>query len=147
MEPVDSNLGNVGASSAARVSLPLGRRFRFRSGASLDRAASNPVKTASAATAMTLRELLFACEDFVVQTRKKYVSCDDGGLTPATSALGLGPPLPHLQRDWARRCHICTGTGLAAATSAATTLPYLRWDLSFVCSAQSRDADHWPCAR
>jgi hypothetical protein len=36
----------------------------------------------------------------------------------ATSALGLGSPLPHLHWDWARRCHICIGTGLAAATSA-----------------------------
>ena len=26
--------------------------------------------------------------------------------------------LPHLHRDWARACHICTGTGLAAATAA-----------------------------
>ena len=25
---------------------------------------------------------------------------------------------PHLHRDWAHRCHICTGTGLTAATSA-----------------------------
>ena len=25
---------------------------------------------------------------------------------------------PHLRRDWARRCHICVGTGLAPATSA-----------------------------
>jgi hypothetical protein len=37
---------------------------------------------------------------------------------PATSALGLGSPLPHLHWDWARPCHICTGTGLAPATSA-----------------------------
>ena len=28
-----------------------------------------------------------------------------------TSALGLGPPLPHLCRDWAHPGHICTGTG------------------------------------
>ena len=43
---------------------------------------------------------------------------------PATSALELNPPLPHLHRDWAHPhvtsapglgsppCHICTGTGL-----------------------------------
>ena len=30
----------------------------------------------------------------------------------------MGSPLPHLHRDWARPCHICTGTGLAPATSA-----------------------------
>jgi hypothetical protein len=40
------------------------------------------------------------------------------GTGAATSAPGLGSPLPHLRRDWARRCHICAGTGLAAATSA-----------------------------
>ena len=28
------------------------------------------------------------------------------------------PPLPHLHRDWARPCHICSGTGLAPAPSA-----------------------------
>ena len=28
------------------------------------------------------------------------------------------PDLPHLRRDWAQCCHICAGTGLAAATSA-----------------------------
>jgi hypothetical protein len=35
------------------------------------------------------------------------------GSLPATSAPGLGSPLPHLHREWARPCHICTGTGLA----------------------------------
>ena len=30
--------------------------------------------------------------------------CTETGLTPATSAPGLGSPLPHLHRDWARRC-------------------------------------------
>jgi hypothetical protein len=40
------------------------------------------------------------------------------GLTPATSALELGSPLPHLHWEWAHPCHICTGTGLTPATSA-----------------------------
>jgi hypothetical protein len=31
------------------------------------------------------------------------------------SAEGLGSPHPHLRRDWAHPCHICTGTGLAPA--------------------------------
>jgi hypothetical protein len=31
-------------------------------------------------------------------------------LTSATSAPGLGSPLPHLHRDWAHPCHIRTGT-------------------------------------
>jgi hypothetical protein len=35
----------------------------------------------------------------------------------ATSALGLGSSLPHLRRDWAHPCHICTGTGPTAASS------------------------------
>ena len=47
--------------------------------------------------------------------------CIETGLAPATSALGLGSPLPHLRRDWAHpvshlhqdcahRCHICIVT-------------------------------------
>jgi hypothetical protein len=31
---------------------------------------------------------------------------------------GLGSPLPHLRRDWAHPCQICSGTGLTPATSA-----------------------------
>jgi hypothetical protein len=49
-------------------------------------------------------------------------------LAPATSAPGLGSPLPHLHRDSAHRCHICTGTRLTAATSApglGSLLPHL----------------------
>ena len=30
---------------------------------------------------------------------------------PNESAPGLGSPLPHLHRDWARPSHICTGSG------------------------------------
>jgi hypothetical protein len=41
----------------------------------------------------------------------------------ATSAPGLGPPLPHLQWDWAHPCPICTSTGLAPATSAPGPAP------------------------
>ena len=54
----------------------------------------------------------------------------------------LGSTQPHLRRDWARPCHICTGTGLTPATSApglgtcpptsapelGTPRPHLRWD-------------------
>ena len=36
------------------------------------------------------------------------------GLAVAVSALGLGSPLPHLHRDRAHPCHICTGTRLCA---------------------------------
>jgi hypothetical protein len=38
-----------------------------------------------------------------------YYICSATGLTPATSAPRLGSPLPHLHRDWAHPCHICTG--------------------------------------
>jgi hypothetical protein len=44
---------------------------------------------------------------------------------PATSAAGLGSPLPHLRRDWARPCHICAGTG--------PTLPHLHRDWAHPC--------------
>ncbi len=39
------------------------------------------------------------------------------GLAPCpTSAPGLVSLPPHLHRDWAHPCHICTGTGLTPAT-------------------------------
>ncbi len=44
--------------------------------------------------------------------------CTGTGLTPPTSALGLGSPRPHLHWGWAHHAHICTGTGLAPPTSA-----------------------------
>ncbi len=37
--------------------------------------------------------------------------CTGTGLIPPTSAPGLGPPHPHLHRDWAHPIHICTRTG------------------------------------
>ena len=39
--------------------------------------------------------------------------CIRTGLTPATSASGLGSSRPHLHREWAHSGHICTGTGLS----------------------------------
>jgi hypothetical protein len=36
--------------------------------------------------------------------------CAGTGLSPATSAPGLGAPLPRLRRDWAHPCHVCAGT-------------------------------------
>ena len=69
--------------------------------------------------------------------------------TPATSAPGLGPPLPHpslhrdwahplpnLHQDWSHPCHICTGTGPTPATSApglGSTLPHLHRDWAHPC--------------
>ncbi len=61
------------------------------------------------------------------------------GSRPATSAQGLGSPLPHLHRDWAHPCHVCAGTWLTPchictrtpATSApglSPTLPHLHCD-------------------
>ena len=53
------------------------------------------------------------------------------GRTAATSAPGLGAPLPHLHRDWAHPLLICTGTGLTPATSApglGSLLPHLHRD-------------------
>jgi hypothetical protein len=47
--------------------------------------------------------------------------CIGTGLGPATSAPGLGSPVPPLHRDWARPCHICAGTaGLAPALELAS---------------------------
>ena len=41
--------------------------------------------------------------------------CTGTGLTAATSAPGLGSPLPHLLRDSAHHRHICAGTGTVSA--------------------------------
>jgi hypothetical protein len=63
--------------------------------------------------------------------------CTETGLTPPTSAPGLGSPLPHLHRDWACPCHICTGTGVAPSTSApgpGLPLPHLHRDWAHPCS-------------
>jgi hypothetical protein len=46
------------------------------------------------------------------------VICAGTGLNPATSAPGLGSPLSHLHRDWARPCHICAGTWRTALIGA-----------------------------
>ena len=62
--------------------------------------------------------------------------CTGTGLTPATSAPGLGSPPPHLHRDWANPCHICAGNGLTPATSApglGEPLPHLRRDWAHPC--------------
>ena len=58
------------------------------------------------------------------------------GPTPATSAPGLGSPLLHLHRDWARRCYIYTGTGPTPATSApglGPPLPHLHRNWAHPC--------------
>jgi hypothetical protein len=59
--------------------------------------------------------------------------CAGSGLTPHTSAPGVGSPrthlhwdfagpcLPHLRRDWAHACHICAGTGLTRCHICAGT--------------------------
>jgi hypothetical protein len=52
-------------------------------------------------------------------------------LTPPTSAPGLGPPLPHLPRDWAHPAHICAATWPSPSTSAPAPgppRPHLRRD-------------------
>ena len=59
------------------------------------------------------------CRDLASAHRTASEICTGTGRTPATSAPGLGLPLPHLHRDparclsaldWAHLCHICTGT-------------------------------------
>jgi hypothetical protein len=70
-----------------------------------------------------------------VQARARLADIGDGpahicagtgtGLAPATSAPGLGWPLPHLHRDWAHPDHICAGT---AATPQLRSLRYFLTD-------------------
>jgi hypothetical protein len=91
------------------------------------------------------------------------------GLTPATSATGLGSrlptsapglssPRPHLQRDRAHPAHICTGTGLTSAhictgtelapptsaTGQGSPRPHLHGDWAHLCPHLHRDWAH-PC--
>ena len=42
------------------------------------------------------------------------------GSAAATSAPGLGSSLPHLHRDWAHCCYICTGTARARVPLCST---------------------------
>jgi hypothetical protein len=49
------------------------------------------------------------------ETGQRDVMCVTCATIPATSAPGLGPPLPHLLGDWAHPCHICTRTGQRSA--------------------------------
>jgi hypothetical protein len=65
------------------------------------------------------------------QGRYRYDDAHPGQPGHWVAASGLGPPHTHLLLDWARRCHICFGTGLAAATSApglCSALPHPRRD-------------------
>ena len=69
--------------------------------------------------------------------------CAGTGLTPATSAPGLGSPLPRLHRDWAHPAHIGTGTGLSPATSApgpgSPRPTHLHRDWAYPCHICIRD--------
>ncbi len=67
--------------------------------------------------------------------------CAGTGLTPATSAPGLGSPPPHLRRDLAHPRHICAGTGLTLPTSAPrlrSSPPHLRRDCAHRCHVCTR---------
>jgi hypothetical protein len=66
--------------------------------------------------------------------------CPGTGLIPAasatglssrltTSAPGLGSSLPHLHRNWAHPCHICTGTGSGRVPHRAQASPHLQMRL------------------
>ena len=60
------------------------------------------------------------------------------------SAPGLGPPLPHLYRDWAQPCHICTGNGPTPAPSAPGLGPALP-DAAFHHDVSASDASTTAC--
>ena len=67
---------------------------------------------------------------FVLQTDSLLALAERGrgatfkvGSPAAASAPALGSPLPHLHRDWAHPCHVCTGTGLTTAAFERWTAP------------------------
>ncbi len=76
--------------------------------------------------------------------------------------VSVGQPLPHLHRDWAHPCNICTGTGLTLTKSASglgssapgigSPLPHLRQDRAHPASpplglGSQRSHVHWGRAR
>ena len=74
----------------------------------------------------------------VVATIRKanFFQCASDALVDIDGAVGLGSPLPHLRRDWAQPCHICTATGLTPAPSAprlGSALPHLHRDWAQPC--------------
>jgi hypothetical protein len=65
---------------------------------------------------------------FCAACRVRAAACD--------TTLRSIAPLPHLHRNWAHPCHICTGTALAPATSAPglrSPLPHLQRDWAHHC--------------
>ncbi len=52
-------------------------------------------------------------------------------------------PLPHLRRDWAHPCHICTGTGLTPAFVQHATAA-LQCDVVVACAGEWA---HMACAQ
>jgi hypothetical protein len=78
-----------------------------------------------------------------LRPRPVVVPCREPALGLGSPALGLGSPLPHLHRDWARPCHICTGIGPTPATSAwrlGSPLPHLHRDWAHRCPHLHRDS-------
>jgi hypothetical protein len=91
-----------------------------------------PRAAAQHAAARRLSQDMFLLEGIEAAEGKEG---EQHGEPPHAHAHVARPP-PHLHRDWARRCHICTGTGLAAATSAlglGSLLPHLRRDRARRC--------------
>ncbi len=70
------------------------------------------------------RALLPRCADTAASARRRH------------QLLGHRNGVPHLHRDWAHRCHICTRTGLTPATSAqglGPPQPHLHRDWAHPC--------------
>ena len=83
----------------AKCSVPTIRRCHPRS----LRSTNTTQKTQSAAVVASDTREVFGSALLIVRNTMSAVSarvCTGTGLTPATSAPGLGSPLPHLRRDW-----------------------------------------------
>jgi hypothetical protein len=62
-------------------------------------------------------------------------TCATTGLTPATSAPGLGSPLPHLRRDWAHPCpHLHRDWARPSAIHSSNITRYRRRDVHAACA-------------
>ena len=76
----------------------------------MDQSSKNVASAAFIGAYMLLLVVLRPFQELKIMVRlaprRFHINVETGALPE------LGSPLPHLHRDWARPCHICTGNGL-----------------------------------
>jgi hypothetical protein len=109
-----------------------GADARLRPPMELRRRVGQARATDVAACCTVLQRVVRRCKHVVLWARlvqliqRASVAVIEMGVADERASIQVGSPPPHLHRDRAHCCHICTGTGLTAATSA----PGLAWRMS-----------------